>query len=59
MILYNQLYEILQNAIYGSNATLDTFQQFVLTQMSTYLSYGLCLLPVIAIVAVTVKLLKW
>ena len=59
MVLYGQLYEILQTAIYGGNAPLDTYQEFVLTQMATYLSYGLCLLPVIAIVAITVKLLKW
>lgn len=57
--MYQQLYQILSDALYGSEAVLDNYQQFVLTQMSTWMSYAVVLIPVIAMVALTVKLLKW
>lgn len=59
MNIYQQLYDILSEAIYGAGATLDNYQEFVLTQISTYMSYGVTLIPVIALIAITVKLLKW
>lgn len=58
MIIYNELYTILSDALYGAGATLDTYQTFVLTQISTYLSYALLLLPVIALVVITIRLLR-
>lgn len=59
MVIYNQLYTILSEALYGAGATLDTYQEFVLTQISTYLSYGLLLLPMIALLVITIRLLRW
>lgn len=59
MNVYQQLYDILSEALYGAGATLNTYQEFVLTQISTYMSYGVVLIPVIALIALTVKLLKW
>lgn len=59
MLIYNQLYTILSEALYGAGATLDTYQEFVLTQISTYLSYGLLLLPIIALLVITIRLLRW
>ena len=59
MVIYNQLYTILSEALYGAGATLDTYQEFVLTQISTYLSYGLLLLPIIALLVITIRLLRW
>lgn len=59
MIIYNDLYTILSEALYGSEAVLDTYQSFVLTQIATYLSYGLLLLPVIALIVLTIRLLRW
>lgn len=58
MIIYNEIYTILSEAIYGAGATLDTYQSFVLTQISTYLSYGLLLLPIIALLVITIRLLR-
>lgn len=57
--MFQQIYQILSDALYGSEAVLDNYQQFVLTQMSTWMSYAVVLIPVIAMVALTVKLLKW
>lgn len=59
MVIYNQLFTILSEALYGAGATLDTYQEFVLTQISTYLSYGLLLLPIIALLVITIRLLRW
>lgn len=59
MIIYNELYTILADAIYGNGAILDTYQSFVLTQIATYLSYGLLLLPVVALLVITIRLLRW
>lgn len=58
MIIYNELYTILSEAIYGAGAVLDTYQEFVLTQISTYLSYGLLLLPIIVLLVITIRLLR-
>lgn len=59
MSIYTDLYTILSDAIYGADAALNTYQEFVLTQISTYLSYGLLLLPIIALLAITIRLLRW
>lgn len=59
MNAYQQLYDILSEAIYGAGATLDSYQEFILTQISTYMAYGVVLLPVIAVIAITIKLFRW
>lgn len=57
--MYQQLFDILKSAIYGAESVLTTNQQFILDQVSTWGSLALTLAPVIAMVALTVKLLKW
>lgn len=57
--MYQQLFDILKSAIYGAESVLTTNQQFILDQVSTWGSIALTLAPVIAMVALTVKLLKW
>lgn len=59
MNIYSQLYEILQDAIYGADAVLTNSQLFILEQVSTYGAIAVTLLPVIAVVAITCKMLKW
>ena len=59
MNIYNQLYEIIGEAVFGADAVLNGSQEFILTQISTYMSFAVVLLPVIACTAITVKLLKW
>ena len=58
MNIYNQLYEIIGDAVFGE-AVLNASQEFVLTQICTYMSFAVVLLPVVAVIAITVKLLKW
>lgn len=58
MNMYQQLYDILSDAIFG-DAVLNSYQDFVLTQISTIMAFGVTLIPVIALIALTVKLLKW
>lgn len=48
MIIYDALYSILHTYIFG-NMVLNTYQDFVLTQISTIGSVCVCLLPLIAI----------
>lgn len=57
--MVQHIYDILVNALYGSGATLEPYQDFVLTQLSTWMGVAVVLVPVIAMVAITVKLLKW
>lgn len=57
--MVQQIYNILVDALYGSGATLEPYQDFVLTQLSTWMGVAVVLVPVIAMVAITVKLLKW
>lgn len=56
--MYQQIYDILTDAIFG-DLVLNNYQEFVLTQISTLMSFGVTLLPIIALLAITVKLLKW
>lgn len=57
--MYQQFFDILKEAIYGAEAVLTTSQTFALDQISTIGSIAVVLAPVIAMVALTVKLLKW
>lgn len=59
MNIYSQLLEVLHTAIYGADAVLTTSQTFILEQVCTWMSLGVVLTPVIAMVALTIKLLKW
>lgn len=59
MNIYAQLYDILRDAIYGAEAVLTDSQLFLLEQISTYGAIAVTLLPVIALIAITVKLLRW
>ena len=47
--MFGQLYNILKDAIFGSDVTLDNNQDFVLTQISTWLTYIVLLLPILVI----------
>lgn len=59
MNIYNQLLEIIQEAVYGADAVLSANQTFILEQLCTWMSVAVVVAPVIAMVALTVKLLKW
>lgn len=57
--MIQQIYDILVDALFGAEAVLEPYQNFVLTQLSTWMGVAVVLVPVIAVVAITVKLLKW
>lgn len=57
--LFGKLYYILRDAIYGQNVVLDNAQDFTLTQMATWLTYAVVLVPIIFAVVVTVKMFRW
>lgn len=57
--MIQQIYDILVDALFGAEAVLEPYQDFVLTQLSTWMGVAVVLVPVIAVVAITVKLLKW
>lgn len=57
--MIQQIYDILVEALFGAEAVLEPYQDFVLTQLSTWMGVAVVLVPVIAVVAITVKLLKW
>lgn len=59
MNIYNELFTILSDALYGADAVLNNYQEFVLTQISTYLSYALILLPLVVVVTFTIRLLRY
>ena len=59
MDLYNQIYTIISEAIFGQGAQLTANQLFHVEQVSLYLSLAVLLLPIISLIAITVKLLKW
>lgn len=58
MNVYQQLYDIIGEAVYGTDAVLTTAQDFVLTQICTFMSYGVILLPAILVLVVTVRLFR-
>ena len=47
--LFGQLYYILSDAIYGENVELGSSQDFILTQMATWLTYIVVLLPILVV----------
>ena len=52
---YAEIYNIIKEAVFGADTALDASQQFVLTQMATWLSYGLILLPIIICLLILVR----
>lgn len=59
MSIYNQLYEILSEALYGADAVLTTAQDFALAQTCTLLSYVVVLAPVLIGLGIFLKCVKW
>lgn len=47
--MYGQLYNILRDAIFGKDVPLDDSQDFVLTQISTWMTYIVILLPILVV----------
>lgn len=59
MNIYSQLLEVLQAAIFGAETVLTSSQTFILEQVCTWMSLVVVLAPIIAMAALTIKLLKW
>ena len=57
--MFGQLYYTLRDAIFGEDVVLDGTQDFVLTQMVTWLTYAVALLPVIVCVCFCFKCFRW
>lgn len=57
--MFGQLYYTLRDAIFGEDVVLDGTQDFVLTQMATWLTYAVVLLPVIICVCFCFKCFRW
>lgn len=47
--MFGQLYNILRDAIFGKDVILDNSQDFVLTQISTWMTYIVILLPILVV----------
>lgn len=47
--LFGELYYIIRDALYGKNAVLDPTQEFALTQVSTWMTYIVILLPFLVV----------
>ena len=47
--MFGQLYNILRDAIFGKDVSLDDSQDFVLTQISTWMTYIVILLPILVV----------
>lgn len=56
--MYRDIYTILKSGIYGDGAILDANQSFVLTQMSTYITYGVVLLPLLVAVLIVLRFVR-
>lgn len=57
--MFGQLYYTLRDAIFGKDVVLDGTQDFALTQMATWLTYAVVLLPVIIVVCFCFKCFRW
>lgn len=47
--LFGQLYYILYEAIYGADAVIGTTQDFILTQIATWMTFAVVLLPILVV----------
>lgn len=54
--MFGQLYNILRDAIFGKDVLLDDSQDFVLTQISTWMTYIVILLPILVVGVVLFKI---
>lgn len=57
--LFGQLYYILKDAIYGEGVAIGSYQDFMLTQISTWTVYALVFIPIIIGVCFMVKCFRW
>lgn len=57
--MFGQLYYTLRDAIFGEDVVLDGTQDFTLTQMATWLTYAVALLPAIICVCFCFKCFRW
>lgn len=53
--MFGQLYYILRDALFGKNVVLDNAQDFTLTQISTWMTYIVILLPIIVVAVFLVR----
>lgn len=56
--MYSNLFNILKDAVYGSDAELTGSQEYALTLISTILTYATILLPVILVIFIAVWCFK-
>lgn len=56
--MYDQIYSIITEAVFGAGATLEASQEFICSQIATYMSLGCVLLPFIVVGVIVAKLLK-
>lgn len=56
--MYDQIYTIITEAVYGSGAVLEASQEFICSQIATYMSLGCVLLPFVVVLVIVAKLLK-
>lgn len=56
--MYRDIYTILKGGIYGDGAILDANQSFVLTQMSTYITYAVVLLPLLVALLIVLRFVR-
>lgn len=56
--MFGQLYSILRDAIFGKDVVLDSNQDFVLTQISTWMTYIVILLPILVVGLIVFKLFR-
>lgn len=59
MNMYQQIFDILKEAIFGAEAVLSNSQSFVLDQIAIFGSVAVVLIPVVSMVAVACRLLRW
>lgn len=53
--MFGQLFTIIKDAIFGQDAVLDSTQEFTLTQISTWMTYIVLLLPIFVVAAILIK----
>lgn len=53
MVIYNELYNIITQYVYGNPETLDSFQTLVATEMATVGSVVVVALPLICVLWLT------
>lgn len=54
--LYGECYYIIRDALYGKNAVLDSTQEFAITQVSTWMTYIVILLPFVVVAIILFRI---